>query len=291
MSKFLPYALAAVPFLFNTGLQVSGISNATTTVVCWALAAIILVAATIHSTKEWHNSQRSAGAAGVQAWHILLGSLGGLWLFLTIAICAAGWMIWNQRGFTVGSSGIGVGAVQDEGPVQWYRNLLLEGGPPVGMNVFSLTFRGGNIAQKEVDLKSAYIVSAINGTKIPLEIIAQGEVVSLGQVQLIPPGAPIQLIAKFGPSDPRAPGKILGLDPKTFLETWRQFSLNVQDDTKSYRISFNEGDLAAFFPGMAGPHVTKKASATSQSENVINQNVTSHGQQGGVTAHSVNGTK
>jgi hypothetical protein len=74
----------------------------------------------------------------------------------------------------------------------------------------------------------------------------------------------VQLVGKFGPPDPNAPGKILGLDPKVFLETWKQFSLNVRDDTKAYRMSFNEGDLMPFFPGMVGPHVTKKA--TMQSE-------------------------
>jgi hypothetical protein len=97
-----------------------------------------------------------------------------------------------------------------------------------------------------------------NGTKLPLEIVAQNELVPLNQVELIPPGAPVELIAKFGPPDPNSPGKILGLEPKIFLETWRQFSLNIQDDTKSYRLSYNEGDLAPFFPGMVGPHVTKK---------------------------------
>jgi hypothetical protein len=96
---------------------------------------------------------------------------------------------------------------------------------------------------------------------LPLEIIAQGEIVPLDEVQLIPPGAPVDLIAKFGPPDPKADGKVLGLEPKVFLETWRQFSLNVQDEFKSYRIPFNEGDLAVFFPGMVGPHVTKRSSS------------------------------
>lgn len=182
---------------------------------------------------------------------------------MTVALGAAGWMIWNRQGFIVGNSGIGVGAPnQDDGPILWYRNLLLEGGPHLGRNMFSLTFRGGNISQKEIELKSANIVSAINGIRIRLEVIAQGEIVALDQIELIPPGASIELVAKFGPPDPNAPAKILGLDPKVFLETWRQFSLNVQDDTKSYRIAFNEGDLAPFFPGMVGPHITQKATAS-----------------------------
>jgi hypothetical protein len=264
MQRILPFALAAVPFLFNTGLQVSGISNTATTIVCWVLAATILVAACIHRVREWHYSQLSAGALGVQVSHFLLAGIVGTWLFMTVALGAVGWLVWNRQGFTIGASGIGVGALQDEGPILWYRNLVLEGGPPVGRNVFSLTFRGGNISQREVELKSASIVSAINGSKINLEVIAQGDVVPMDQIELIPPGAPIQLLAKFGPPDPNAPGKILGLDSKTFLETWRQFSLNVQDDTKSYRVTFNEGDLAAFFPGMVGPHVSKKAASNAK---------------------------
>jgi len=97
-----------------------------------------------------------------------------------------------------------------------------------------------------------------------LEVVAQNENLPIDQIELIPPGAPIQLLAKFGPPDPNAPGKILGLDSKTFLETWRQFSLNVQDDTKAYRVTFNEGDLAVFFPGIVGPHVTKKATTNAK---------------------------
>jgi hypothetical protein len=68
----------------------------------------------------------------------------------------------------------------------------------------------------------------------------------------------VRLLAKFGDPDPNVLGKILGLDAKTFLETWSQFYLNVEDDTKTYRLPFNEGNLMAFFPGMVGPHITKK---------------------------------
>jgi hypothetical protein len=199
---------------------------------------------------------RTEGRAQVQAWQFLLAGIVGTWLFVTVALGAAAWMVWFDQGFAIGQSHI----PGDDGPMQWFRNLTLYGGPLQGggLNVFTLKFRGANISQKEVELKSASIISAINGTKLPLEIIAQKEIVPLDQVELIPPGAPVELIAKFGPPDPNAPEKILGLEPKTFLETWRQFSLNIQDDTKSYRIAFNEGDLALFFPGMVGPHVTKK---------------------------------
>jgi hypothetical protein len=139
----------------------------------------------------------------------------------------------------------------------------MEGGPPVSRPVYSLAFIGDNRSQKEVTLKSASIVSAKNGKKIDLEVIARDDkgeniIVPINQINLIPPGAPIKLIAKFGDPDPNALGKILGLGPKLFLESWSQFYVNVEDDTRSYRIPFNEGSLMAFFPGMVGPHITKK---------------------------------
>jgi hypothetical protein len=49
-----------------------------------------------------------------------------------------------------------------------------------------------------------------------------------------------------------------GLEAKVFLETWRQFFFNVEDDSRKYRLPYNEGQLAPFFPGMVGPRVTKR---------------------------------
>lgn len=188
---------------------------------------------------------------------ILLIGIAGTWLFLSVSLGSAAWMIVMGNPFTIGSSAI-AGNKPDDDPLIWYRNLSMEGGPTLGRNVFSLTFSGGNISEKEVELKSANIVSGVNGSRVTLEIVAQGEIVPLDQVELIPPGAPVRLVAKFGPPDPNEPGKILGIDPKAFADTWKKFSLNVQDDTKSYRIPFNEGDIAPFFPGIVGPHVSKK---------------------------------
>jgi hypothetical protein len=118
-----------------------------------------------------------------------------------------------------------------------------------------LAFFGVNSSQKEVQLMDADITSAINGTRLSLEIVAAteakgNEIVPIDKVQLIPPGARIELVAKFNLPT--------GLEPKVFLETWRQFFLNARDDSKSYRIPFNEGALMPLFPGMVGPRVTKK---------------------------------
>lgn len=190
---------------------------------------------------------------------MLIGGLTGTWLFFTFTVAVAVWLLAKPQ--TVVSTPA-AGITQD-GPLTWYANLEMEGGPGLGRPVFALTFIGRNTSQKEVLLKSASIISAKNGRKLDLEVVAQDganatTLVRINEINLIPPGAPVRLVAKFGDPDPAAPGKILGLDSKDFLETWSQFSLNVEDDSRSYRLPFNEGSLMPFFPGMVGPHITKK---------------------------------
>jgi hypothetical protein len=142
------------------------------------------------------------------------------------------------------------------GPMTWFGNLAMEGGPLQGRNVASLQFMGINSSKKEVKLKDAYIVSANAGEKIQLEIAAGNELVPLDEIGFIPPNARVTLFAKFGPPAPEA-GKVLGLDAKEFLETWSSFTLVVVDDTQEYRLPFPEQSLIPFFPGMLGPRVTR----------------------------------
>ncbi len=65
--------------------------------------------------------------------------------------------------------GVGpVSASQDDGPLTWfYYNLSLEGGPLLGRPVYTLKFKGTNSSQREVELLSADITSAINGSRLP----------------------------------------------------------------------------------------------------------------------------
>jgi len=67
--------------------------------------------------QRWHRYRTSAGLNGEQASHFLLAGIAGTWLFMTVALGAAGWMVWNRQGFAIGGSGIGVGASQDEGRI------------------------------------------------------------------------------------------------------------------------------------------------------------------------------
>lgn len=142
---------------------------------------------------------------------------------------------------------------EDEGPLIWFRNLTLEGGGV--MPIYSLRFRGTNTSKREVELMSADITSAINGTRITLEVVAVSgaginEIVPINRIQLVPPGAPIELVAKFDPPD--------GLTREELLATWRQFFFNARDDTRAYRHAYDEGNLMPFFPGHVGPRIMQK---------------------------------
>jgi hypothetical protein len=250
VAAFLGAAGTAVTYLFPSRRE-SGY-------VLLAVAALCLLGAVWGSVQPgWPRFRALQTRIGTAKIMLLAGLAGivGSWIFLTFTLAVAAWMVADPASTTANESG---------GPLKWYTNLEMEGGPPLGRPVFSLTFMGGNASQKEVSLKTANIVSAINGTQVQLEIIARddhgkNEVTPIKEINLIPPGAPIRLVATFGDPDPNAPGKILGLDPKIFLDTWRQFYLNIEDDSKSYKLPFNEGSLMAFFPGIVGPHVTRKA--------------------------------
>jgi hypothetical protein len=176
---------------------------------------------------------------------LLLSGIGGTWVFLTVTLATVAWLILNNS-----TSGMGTISQKNDGPLTWYYNLTLEGGPPTRSNVFALRFHGTNSSQKEVRLKEAAIRSALKGSDIPLQVLAENAVLPISEINLIPPGAPIELAAKFNLPE--------GLTSEEFLATWSRFNLVVVDDTREYRLPFNEGSIAAFFPGMVGPHITKK---------------------------------
>lgn len=205
----------------------------------------------IQGVREWHTTQRKAGFPGVQAWHFLAIGAVGVWLFMTMTLGAAGWMLWNG-----GGAGIAAAAKpQDEGPIAWNYSFGIDRRGP---NVVAIHFLGSNVAKNEVQIKEANITSAIDGSKIPLTIVAtndagKSEYVALDRVQLIPPGARIELIASF--AEP-------GIESKSFLERWRQFSFNAKDDSKSYRLVFNDTHWMPFFQGIVGPRVTVKPEVT-----------------------------
>ena len=143
----------------------------------------------------------------MEPWHFIAVGVAGTWLFMTIALGAVGWTIW--RGGSVAAA-LGTPQSLDEGPLRFFYNLTLDGG--FGRNVYALTFLGTNASQREVRLLEAHIRSAINGTELALEVDAGKDgIIPIEQISLVPPGAPIKLVAKFNLPE--------GLPPPEFLAT------------------------------------------------------------------------
>jgi hypothetical protein len=192
---------------------------------------------------------------------LLLTGIVGTWLFLTIGASAALWLL--TRRTMAPTIGAPVAATPDSGPLSWLPGFVAMEGGSNGQNVFSLRFQGANISKAPARLKSATVTSLIDGTQETLEIVANdadgnSQIVSLDQVQLIPPGAPIELVAKFGPPDPARTGFVKGLDPKAFLEKWRQFAFDAADEGRTYRFEVNENAFMPYFKGKVGPRVALK---------------------------------
>lgn len=194
---------------------------------------------------HWSDIKLWARRVGAAQITLLVGVLG-TWLFMTTALGAVAWML------VTGQSVSGITrSSNDDGPLAWTTSMEMLGGATVPVKW--IVFRGKNISGREIKLKAANIVSAINGTEQKLDAaLAQDGDVPLGDLNLVPPGAPISLIARFNPPN--------GLPAKEFLETWSRFYLNVEDNERSYRVQFNENYLAPFFPGLVGPRLTKKQS-------------------------------
>jgi hypothetical protein len=193
---------------------------------------------------------------GTQRVMLLFGILG-TWVFVTLALGVVAWTIANPP------PALRKAGPVDEGPISWLQGFSSMEGGMNGFNVFALTFQGANISKESIELKSAHITSLIDGTRLDLEIVGNDQsgtskVVPINQVQLIAPGAPIELVVKFGPPDPNAPGKIMGLDPKVFLEKWRQFSFDAADNKRTYHFDVNENAFMIFFKGKVGPRVVLK---------------------------------
>jgi hypothetical protein len=202
------------------------------------------------------------GMTGAQL--TLMVGIIGAWAFLTLCLGSGAWMIWTGQGLAAPSAAQPTEAT-DPGPIRWNVWFSIEGN--LSVRIFSLRFSGGNISKTQsLRLKEANIISAIDGTLLPLEISAVNDagdfkIVSLDKVQLIPPGARVELVAKFGDPDPNVPGNVLGMEPKPFLEKWRQFSFNVTDDVRTYRVDFDDRAMMGFFQGKIGPRVTLKPGA------------------------------
>ena len=127
------------------------------------LAGLLAVIGLVHKVGKPLHSRIGLGRT------MLIGGLAGAWLFLTFTVGVGIWLLLKPEPAVSTTTA----TVTQDGPLTWYTNVSMEGGPPYGRPVYALTFNGQNTSQKEVLLKSANIVSTKTGRKLDLEVIAQ----------------------------------------------------------------------------------------------------------------------
>lgn len=187
----------------------------------------------------------------------LLVGIVGTWFFISVALATGALLIWNHRPEASASDQRG------DGPIRWNQGFSIDG--DLTSKIGALRFLGVNISKEQaIHLKEANILSAIDGSLVPLEVVAvdekgENQIVPLSKIGLVPPGARIELLARFGGKDPANPKYVLGVEPKAFLDKWRQFSFNVTDDTRSYRMDYNDSHMMVFFQGKVGPRIAIKS--------------------------------
>jgi hypothetical protein len=64
-------------------------------------------------------------------------------------------------------------------------------------------------------------------------------------------------VANFAPAVRTGP-EDYGMDPKLFIEEWRQFSFHATDNKTTYRFDINENAFMPYFRGRVGPRVSPK---------------------------------
>lgn len=219
--------------------QLSGINNLPIAI----LLALILASWAIF---RWDRNRKQSNMAGIQLWHIWIVSLTGLWIFVTATIATWVYTIANPSRTQTTSSFSS--SSKDTGPLTFFYNLTMNGG--FGKGVQTLLFYGQNTSQQEIQMLSAKIVSKITGNVLELKAIAENTPTEIGDLNVVPSGAPIQLLATFEAPENQSQDE--------FLKKWSKFDLVIRDETKEYRLPFNEGNIAPFFPGVVGPRLTAK---------------------------------
>jgi hypothetical protein len=153
---------------------------------------------------------------------------------------------------------IGIGAPPDPNAttIQW--NQIFGTSRAVDL-VFALFLDGVGPESRSVKLKDAFLESGITGEVIKMKVAGSDNPLEnpfpVSEANPIPPKGFIRLVATMNQSSPN-----LGLANRVFLENWRRTWFNaVYEDGKIDRILFDEAVMESYFPGLAGPHVTRKS--------------------------------
>jgi hypothetical protein len=89
---------------------------------------------------------------------------------------------------------------------------------------------GRNVAKEEIVLEDAYFLSGITGAEVHLKVQMPTEVVSIKEIDPIPPGVNVGLIMEINPPK--------GLDAEDLLKQWGPFSFVVSYGGKKQTIDF-----------------------------------------------------
>jgi hypothetical protein len=128
------------------------------------------------------------------------------------------------------------------------------------IQIRTVGIRGKNVGNEEIQLDDAYIVSAVTGKRLELQLFAArddqvGVWVKPSDANPIPPGADIQLKTE-------ELNGTQGLQEADFLKEWGGIYLIADYNGEKHRINFDRKRIEAFFaaqrPQPIPPHVTVK---------------------------------
>jgi hypothetical protein len=117
--------------------------------------------------------------------------------------------------------------------------------------LINLYIQGINASTSAVRFRRAYLASRITGKTIEMMVDAgAGGILRPNQINPVPWRAPIRLIAEINPPN--------GMALSDFLNEWKDLDFVAEYDSTEFRLHFNEAAMAFQFPGVVGPHVTKR---------------------------------
>ncbi len=146
--------------------------------------------------------------------------------------------------------------VQLTGPISWNGSFSFSQTTDAngGLLLLAIIFDGKNTSSIPIQLTNAYIISELTGEKETLQVsMGPGQLASIGEINQIPPGAPIELWATLKP----------GLHAAAFLERWGKLRLHAEyGNNRQYDRIFDQKTVTEYlnqFPfANLGPHITKK---------------------------------
>ncbi len=126
-------------------------------------------------------------------------------------------------------------------------------------NIDSFIVNGKNVGNQEVKLDDAYIVSGVTGDKLQMKIILQGQqTIGLDQINPIPPGAEIHLIAYVNQKG--------GIPEYDFLKNWATIQFVTSYNGAQVRKSFNNQNIAAAIAKLHPPDAERPMSQRRRTE-------------------------